>query len=490
MTTAPISPAVTPGRRILAGGFRVFLAESLIIPTGLLTAAYLARRLGPDGYGVFTVAAAVVAWVEWSITAVFSRAAVRFVADATDWRPIGATIVSAHLALSVAAAALLWILAAPVAALLETPALAGPLRLFSLDIPLFCLAQAHRNILIGIGSFGERAMAAAARWISRLLLVVVLVEAGLSVEGAILGSIGASLVELAVCRWFVRPAFSVQATRRIGRLWEYVAPLLLSAIALRLYDRLDLMALSALGGTVEQAGHYGAAQNLSILPSLLALSFVPLLLATLTRAFREGDLATAGHVGRQSLRGVLLLLPLAGLAAGAAPEIVALVFGPAFAPAAGPLPPLLFAAVFLVLVSVATAVLVAAGRPRLTAAITVPLPIVAALGYAAIIPRFGPRGAAVVTLACAVLAAIAMLVIVRKVCGIAPPALTLARSGLTAAGAYAAAALWPASGATVLLELAAITLGVLVALVASGEVTRAELSAARSWWIRRRSRPT
>ena len=480
----------SPGRRILAGGARVFLAESLVIPTGLITAAYLARRLGPEGYGVFTVAAAVVAWMEWGIVAVFSRASVRFVADAEDWRPIGSTIVSVHLALSVAAAALLWVLAVPVASLLETPALAPPLRLFSLDIPLFCLAQAHRNILVGIGEFGERALAAAARWISRLLLVLLLVEAGLSVDGAILGSIGASLVELAVCRWFVRPAFSVRAAGRIGILWVYVAPLLLSAIALRLYDRLDLLSLSALDGTAEQVGQYGAAQNLSVLPNLLALSFVPLLLATLTRAFRDADLATAGRIGRESLRGTLLLLPLAALAAGAAPEIVALVFGPAFAPAAGPLPPLLFAAVALVMVSVSTAILVAAGRPRLTATVTVPLPIVAALGYLAVIPRFGPRGAALVTLACAVLAAVALLAAVGRVCRILPPALSVARSGLISAGAYAAAALWPASGAAVLLELGVIALGIGLALVASGELTSSELSAARSWWRRRASRPS
>ena len=57
MTTEP-PPAATPGRHVLAGGVRVFAAESLLVPTGLLTAAYLARRLGPDGYGLFMLAAA------------------------------------------------------------------------------------------------------------------------------------------------------------------------------------------------------------------------------------------------------------------------------------------------------------------------------------------------------------------------------------------------------------------------------------------------
>ncbi|MBA3316502.1 MAG: oligosaccharide flippase family protein, partial [Gemmatimonadales bacterium] len=103
---------------------------------------------------------------------------------------------------------------------------------------------------------------------SRLLLVVLFVELGRSIEGAVLGSIGASLIELAVCRFFVRPAFSLRAAFQVGKLWGYAAPLLLSAVALRLYDKLDLVALTALGGTPEQAGHYGAAQNLAILPSL------------------------------------------------------------------------------------------------------------------------------------------------------------------------------------------------------------------------------
>src|SRR5205809_765178 len=84
------------------------------------------------------------------------------------------------------------VLSGPIAALLGTPALTGRLRLFAGDIPLFCLAQAHRNILVGLGEFQQRALAAAARWTSRLVLVLLFVGLGWSIDGAILGSIGAS----------------------------------------------------------------------------------------------------------------------------------------------------------------------------------------------------------------------------------------------------------------------------------------------------------
>src|SRR5918999_5304120 len=148
-----VAPSAPSTRHTVVGTVRVFLAESLLIPTGLLAAAYLARRLGPEGYGLFTVATAIVAWIEWSLTALFARAAVKLVADARDWRPIGSTILSVHLFLSVGAALLLLAAAPAIAGLLGTPPLAAYLRIFAADIPLFCLAQAHRNILVGLGGF-------------------------------------------------------------------------------------------------------------------------------------------------------------------------------------------------------------------------------------------------------------------------------------------------------------------------------------------------
>jgi Na+-driven multidrug efflux pump len=92
------------------------------------------------------------------------------------------------------------------------PALTTYLRLFALDIPLFSLARAHRRILVGIGAFRQQALATASRWIARLLFIVLLVEQGLSVQGAILASIGASMVELVVGRLHVRPSLFRRST--------------------------------------------------------------------------------------------------------------------------------------------------------------------------------------------------------------------------------------------------------------------------------------
>ncbi len=116
---------------MVEGTIRVFLGEMLLLPTGLLTAAYLTRKLAPEGYGLFTVSAMMVAWIEWSIAAIFAGAALKLIGEAVDWRPIGAAVARLHFVLGGATALALWLCASPIAVVLKAPELAGYLRLFA-----------------------------------------------------------------------------------------------------------------------------------------------------------------------------------------------------------------------------------------------------------------------------------------------------------------------------------------------------------------------
>src|SRR5207253_2658500 len=148
--------------------------------------------------------------------------------------------------------------------------------------------------------------------------------------GAILGSIGASLVELAVSRRYVRPPLIGRAALPARQFWSYAVPLFLTAVSTRLYDKLDLFVLKSLGATAEQAGIYAAAQNLALIPAIFSLAFAPLLLSTLSSLCFSRDLDSARAMSRDALRIIFWLLPLAAVVAGAAPEIVAWIFGRPF----------------------------------------------------------------------------------------------------------------------------------------------------------------
>ncbi len=388
-------------------------------------------------------------------------------------------MVRLHLVASSGAVLLLWLLAPLAATLLNEPTLVSYLRLFALDIPLFSLAHAHRNILVGMGRFRQRALTSASRWIARLLLIVFLVELGLSVPGAILGSIGASLVELVVCRFYIRPSLLHRSTFSRRQLWEYGVPLFLSALSLRLY-RLDLLALKVLGGTAAQAGIYGAAQNLSLVPGIVALSFSPLLLSTLSGMVHTGNSDQAKEMSRSAMRMIIVLLPFAGMTAGAASEIVSSIFGPAFLPAGPLLALLIFGALALVMISVATAILAAAGKPGWTFALTGPLVPMAIAGHLLLIPRWGAMGASLVTTLLASLVAVATVLAVYKIWGILPPTATLLRSALVCGFSYALATLWPAPGLLLLLKLPTIGLVILLSFLLLGEFSKGEIALARS----------
>lgn len=469
-----------PGRHMLEGSIRNFLAEALFPLTALVTASFLTRRLGPDGYGLLVLAVTLVVLIEWSLNSIFSRATIKHVGEAKDWHPVGTA--SANLQMTVGCVAMLavWLLAFPLSRLLNEPGLAWYLCLLALDIPLFSLTQAHRHILIGLGSYGACAFASAGRWIARLILIVLLVELGLSIHGAILGIVGSSLVELMIARRFVRPVLFRRVSLSEWPLWDYAVPLFLSAASVNCYARLDLFVLKALGGTAAQAGLYGAAQNLSLLPGLFGLALLPLLLSTLSRVLSRGDVGMAKDLSLNATRASLVLLPLGAVIAGMSGEIVSFFFGESFEGAAPILAILIFGSVAVVIMAVATTILIAIGQPRVTLVLTAPLVPLALLGHLIAIPRWGSVGAATVTMVLAIMGAVLAVWAVSRLWDLVPPGRTVWRSLVVAGLAYGLGMLWPVTGAWVVMKLVVAGILVLVAYWGLGEWSTEEMALGRS----------
>jgi O-antigen/teichoic acid export membrane protein len=477
-------PETNQARQVATGTVQAFAAEALSLVTGLLTAGFLSRHLGPEGYGLLTVTASIVVWVKVSTIMVLSHTTVKFVSEAKDWRAVASTLAQAQFLLSLGAAALLVIAAPILASWLKSAELKIYLRLFALEIPLFALAYVHRSTLVGRGAFGRAALMVASRWASRMALIFLLVGLGLSVTGAILASIGASFVELIVARFFIRPALLRRSTFPFRRLEGYALPLFFYAIGRYLFSRLDLLMVKALGG-MAAAGFYGAAQNLTLVPvGLLNVSLSPPLLATLTQMLRQGQSKAAQAMAGQAMRLVLCLLPFAGMAAGAAPEIIGLVYGSLFLPAEMLVALLIFAALALMMISVTTVILTAAGRPGWTFALTGPLVPLAFGAHLLLVPRFGPVGAATATTALAWLGASLTMLAVYWRCGVTPAPSTILRTTLTTFIAYALSSAWHVSGPWLIVKLLVVAAVVLICLFMLRELTGQDLAFA--WSLLRR----
>ena len=178
----------------------------------------------------------------------------------------------------------------------------------------------------------------------------------------------------------------------------------------------------------------------------------------------------------ESIRLSILLLPFAGMTAGASSEITELIFGSNFISSGPILAWLISAAVLHVLVSVNSVILIAAGRTRfalLVVGLLVPLAI---FGYIWIIPLLGPVGASMVTAGAFLAAAITGSAVVRGTWGLAVPLATLARSLALTILAFSAAYWWSAAGLILVLKLCVVCVAIPLLFYIAGELTNRDLT--------------
>jgi O-antigen/teichoic acid export membrane protein len=456
----------------------VMSAEALAVPAGLITTILLTRFLAPADYGALALALAGVAWLEWTVASLFSRAAWKVIAEATDWRSAAQPVIRVFVSAGLLTGVIVFAAAGVTARLLNIPQLSPLLRVLALEIPVFVTAHAYRSVLIGRGQHGSRAVVAAVRWTTRAVLVVTGTLLGLSITAI------AALIVLATCVELMLagsragrisradPPHATPARVHItaGELLKYAAPLAVSTICLRLLDRMDIFALRVFGGSIENVAAYGVAQNLALGPGLFGIAFVPALVAAFSYRTARGDVAGARKLSGEALRVGFLVLAAMLLAAGNAHGLIELLFGARYATAA-PLFALLIVGTSATLLNgLATAVLIGAGKLSWTVWLTAPLLLLAALGHAVLVPRYGALGAAIVTTSTAVIGATASCAATHVLVGTPIPFATLVRSvGLGGLAAWALARLH-VNGAAVVPVLAIFVVLLAVALVLAGEL--------------------
>jgi len=468
------------GIHITVGTLQGFAASSLSLPTGILTAAFLSRILGPINYGALTVAASIVVWIEAAITMGFSRAAVKFVAEAEDWRSVSSLFLQAQLMISIGAAIFLAIVAPILASWLNAIELSMYLRLFSLGIPFTALFNIHQSILVGRGFFGSRAFLIATYWLSRMVLIFLFVGLWPSVASAIMALIISQASVFIAARFFINPSLFGNSDLSFNNLWDFALPLFFFAVGISLFNRLDLFFVKGLAGMPQAAGFYGAAQNLTIVPSLFMASLSPLLLSKLTQLCSQGQKESAKDMIQKAIRLTFSLLPFAGMAAGAATEVVLIIYGRTFLPAGQILGVLIFAAIGVSMIVVSSSALIAADRPELTFYLILPIVISAFGGHFMIVPRFGPIGAAGVTTGLSWIGAFCCMLAVYRVWEVRLPVSTFVRSTIICVFAYVLAFKWKTPGLLLLLKLPMISIGIIIAVTLLGEFSTDEIAFIRT----------
>jgi len=457
------------------------------------TTLYLIRKLGTNGFGIFTLALAIS-----GIAGLFARCGIptslsRFVAENRE-DPLGcAALLRDALGLIIVTAAMasgaLFLAAEPIARIYGDPELAWPLRGIAVSLFAESLLALYLNLFIALGRIAINLRVVFLESVAEASASIALVAAGSGAAGAAFGravgySIGVLAAATIALSLFGRVSIVARRhgyPRRRRALVRYATPLFALDAIYTLLSRVDLLLIGAFVNTAS-VGVYGAPRRLTPLLESLALAVAN------SVAPRQAASAAGRSVRAFTTALRWLVLVYAALVAPLivwADEIVKLLFGSGYEDSASVLrllAPFVFLNGVSPLISTTVNFLGHAGR-------RVPIAL-AALGVnvgidVVLLPRIGVDAAAIGMSAAFCVYVPAHLYICRKALGFSlRPLATTGLRALTAAAAMAGVLQLTASAAHFSVGTAALGLvvGFLVygaVLIVTREIALADVGRAR-----------
>ncbi len=393
-------------RKFAFWGTLASLAVNTIVPfTGFITSVYLIRVLGADQYGLYALVSIVIIWTETFIAAMTSPVTIKLISEHDSFERTGTLTFQVHLALALITTLGLNLIAPWLADFLHEAMVTPLLRLFSIEIFLFCLSHVHYTALTGLEKYHRRAVVRAVRWISRVILIIIFVQAGWAVWGAVLGNVASVLLELITGRLNIKIPVKFKATHLpIKCYFVWSLPAFLFDISHEIGYKLDLLVLKSAGASLEQASYYAAAQNLAYFPNFIVGATWLFFYSTLLKLINGGK-----HKADSLIIAIykiwLVLLPVCAIISANAEEICTLVYGQAFRPSATFLSILVFNSVFIILLKFSAAIFMAYNRPWWAGLSLAPLLPLLSIAISVLVPRYGPEAAAWTTFAAFAIAA-------------------------------------------------------------------------------------
>jgi O-antigen/teichoic acid export membrane protein len=478
-----VSTIPAAGRKVARPVVQLLLARTVFLASGMVVSIILARALGPVEFGIYGVIISVLTWTQLLLNGGIPGATAKLLAErperaAAIEQTARAVLIAGGLVLFAAG----WLAAPTLARLLGLPAATNVLRVALLDLPLMAAYFAWQGALYGHARFGVLALSLVVHTLLKLVGIVLLAFAGLSVTGAVLAQVAAS-VGVLVYLFAVVPPPRTLPTFELARPMVIMAlPLSLYAMALQIHVNLGLWLLSAVGTAGDARGFFVAALNVSRTLSVVQAVLSGVVFASMSRALAQRQEAAARrHLEDGARFALLLIAPAAALLSVDADRVVTLLFGADYAPAGDILRWQLVAFALLPLLDLCFMALAADGRPALPAWLLAALIAPAMVLCLALVNRHGGAGAAAAqAIVVAIATALAALAAWRRFRTLVPP-LTLLRVG----GATALTALLSAqisiTGPWLVVKLAALAALWLIVLVLLRELTLADLKAFAIW---------
>jgi O-antigen/teichoic acid export membrane protein len=271
-------------------------------------------------------------------------------------------------------------------------------RIAMLGVPFAALAAVFLGLLNGRKRFLTQAALDVGFAVLKAAFLLTPAAIGWSLTGVFGGLSAMAVVMAGVAAWVgARPGGSRSASMD-RNLIQLMLPIMGYTLILNVVPVIDLWMLKFLGGTPDAIADYTAAQVVSRVPYIAALSIASVSFPFVSQAVAQGDAALASKSVSAALRyGLIVLGGCAAVLAAAANEVIVIPYPESFRSAGALLVWLAVDMVFFGLFSIAASILTASGRARLVLWLGLAVAGFQLLACAILIPHFGGVGAAAAT---------------------------------------------------------------------------------------------
>lgn len=431
-------------------------AQVVFMLSGYALNVFLARRFGPELYGVYGVVMAVLVWAEIFVINGIPTAMQKFMAES----PAAALFrLGRRMQLGYALVVLLLFVAfvPAISAWLDEPDFKTFLWMASPDIVLYGLYWFYLGVHNGLHRFETQALIIVSYGLGKVASCIGLILVGVGIGGAFIGNFLGSAVGLMIGLWRLNRARFVEtattAAAHYSQLTKFATPIILYNLSLNAVFYLDLLFVKRLLPPAE-AGYYTAAATIARAPYFVFLGLGFTLFPVLSRALAQENLAESRRLLRQTVRLLFVLLaPVLALVFANAESMIEFLYTATYNLAAPILQWLIVGLAIYTLWMVFSTIMCAWGNPDRAFQMSLLVAFADVILCWIFVPPWGMRGAALATLGASACGMLMTGTYVLRRFGFIMPWRSLLRAVIAGGATFALSCWWQCAGLMLLLEL-------------------------------------
>ena len=296
---------------MISASLLLFLSQATMLACSILSNILLARGLGPQKYGQYSVVTAILFTAEtlaYSGIVLFIQKCLA--QNRSFARSIAGTLLKYQVSYSFFLCMGWHFLVPPMVRFFHDEGLIVPLRAVSFDIILCSLYNFYNNSLNGLGQFGKQALNIISYSLAKFLMILIALWLGWGLLGALMGHLAGSTLGILVGRKLL--SFSENHTQQkaiTGReILISALPITLLSTMLYLLTRLDLIIIRSQIKNLTEIGIYALASTIASSIYLLMNGISAPLLSLSSNAIQTDKIQLVQEYIRQYLRIFMLAI--------------------------------------------------------------------------------------------------------------------------------------------------------------------------------------